>query len=137
MAGETAKDVEIADYRAYQGGPFFELQKRMGLLRRDALNARRRALLYVAVAWLVPLVLALPESLRLRPFGMTYITDVGLWGRFVLAIGAVVLAEEQVEERLRVKLRHFAAAPLIAPDSMPAAARAVNRALRLRNSRSA
>ncbi|MDF1632994.1 hypothetical protein [Mycoplana sp. MJR14] len=137
MAGETAKDVEIADYRAYQGGPFFELQKRMGLLRRDALNARRRALLYVAIAWLVPLVLALPESLRLRPFGMTYIADVGLWGRFVLAIGAVVLAEEQVEERLRVKLRHFAAAPLIAPDSMPAAARAVNRALRLRNSRGA
>ena len=135
MADQQAQNVEIADYLAYRGGPFFELQKRLGLLRRDALNARRRALIYVAIAWLVPLLLALPDSLRLRPFGMTYVTDVGLWGRFVLAIGAVVLAEEQVEERLRVKLQHFKAAPLITPESMPAAARAVNRALQLRNSR--
>ncbi|MCV3739040.1 hypothetical protein OCK02_22970 [Rhizobium sp. TRM96647] len=135
MADQQTQNVEIADYLAYRGGPFFELQKRLGLLRRDALNARRRALIYVAIAWLVPLLLALPDSLRLRPFGMTYVTDVGLWGRFVLAIGAVVLAEEQVEERLRVKLQHFKAAPLITPESMPAAARAVNRALRLRNSR--
>lgn len=135
MAGRSNNDVKISDFLAYQGGPFFELQERIGLLRRSALNARRRALLYIAIAWLVPLVLALPETLRLRPFGATYLTDVGLWGRFVLAIGAVVLAEEQVEERLRVKLRHFLAAPLIAPQSMPAAAAAVSEALRLRNSR--
>lgn len=131
----TPTDAPIADYLAYRGGPFYELQRRMGLLRKDALNARRRALLYVAIAWLVPLVLALPESLRLRPFGETYLTDVALWGRFVLAIGALVLAEEQVEERLRVKLQHFTAAPLIVPGAMPAAAAAVSEALRLRNSR--
>jgi hypothetical protein len=130
-----AKDAQLAEYRAYEGGPFYELQQRMGLLRKDALNAPRRALIYIAIAWLVPLVLALPDSLRLRPFGETYLTDVALWGRFVLAIGAVVLAEQQVEERLRAKLRHFAAAPLIAPQSMPAAAAAVSDALRLRNSR--
>lgn len=135
MAGSAAGTNDIQDYLAYRGGPFFELQKRMGLLRKDALNARRRALFYIALAWLVPLLLALPESLRLRPFGATYLTDVGLWGRFVLAIGMVVLAEEQVEERLRVKLRHFTAAPLVAPHAMPAVATAVNRALRLRNSR--
>jgi len=128
-------DVRIADYFAYHGGPFYELQRRMGLLRKDALNARRRALVYIAIAWLVPLILALPEGLRLTPFGQTYLTDVGVWGRFVLAIGAVVLAEEQVEERLRVKLRHFATAPLLAPESMPTAAAAVSEALRLRNSR--
>lgn len=129
------ESIQIADFPAYQGGPFFELQERMGLLKENALNAPRRALIYVAIAWLVPLVLALPDSLRLQPFGETYLTDVSLWGRFVLAIGALILAEQQVEDRLRVKLRHFAAAPLIAPESMPAAAAAVNNALRLRSSR--
>lgn len=127
--------VQVAEYLAYQGGPFYEFQERMGLLRKDALNAPRRALIYVAIAWLVPLILAVPDSLRLGPFGTTYLTDVGLWGRFVFAIGAVVIAEQQVEERLRVKLRHFAAAPLLAPQSLPAAAAAVSDALRLRNSR--
>lgn len=129
------ESVQLADYPAYQGGPFFELQERMGLLKKDALNAPRRALIYIAIAWLVPLILALPDSLRLQPFGQTYLTDVSPWGRFVLAIGALVLAEQQVEDRLRVKLRHFAAAPLIAPEAMPAAATAVSDALRLRSSR--
>ena len=46
MAGDPKTDVKIADFLAYQGGPFFELQERIGLLRRSALNARRRALLY-------------------------------------------------------------------------------------------
>ena len=59
------ENVQFADYLAYQGGPFYELQERMGLLKKDALNAPRRALIYIAIAWLVPLILALPGSLRL------------------------------------------------------------------------
>ncbi|MFZ1428704.1 MAG: hypothetical protein WAS21_18270 [Geminicoccaceae bacterium] len=37
------------------GGPFYELQARLGLLHQDALNAGRRALIAVALAWGVPL----------------------------------------------------------------------------------
>ncbi|SOC35820.1 hypothetical protein SAMN05892877_102156 [Rhizobium subbaraonis] len=69
MAGSAVESSDIQDYLAYRGGPFFELQEQMGQLRKDALNARRRALFYIALAWHVPLLLAVPGSLHLCPFG--------------------------------------------------------------------
>ena len=45
----------IGEYLASHGGPFFELQRRLGVLREDALLAGRRAAIFVALAWGVPL----------------------------------------------------------------------------------
>ena len=49
----------IGNYLASHGGPFFELQRRLGFLREDALLAGRRAAIFVALAWGVPLILSL------------------------------------------------------------------------------
>jgi hypothetical protein len=49
----------IGEYLASHGGPFFELQRRLGVLREDALLASRRAVIFVSLAWGVPLLLTL------------------------------------------------------------------------------
>ncbi len=129
---ETAR---IGEYLASHGGPFFELQRRLGLLREDALLAGRRAALYVALAWGVPLLLSLVAG---RAFGgaggQPYLLDFGAWARFFVAIGLFLLAEQQVEVGLRGKLAQLVRAPILAPSSFEEAARIVAKALRLRNS---
>ena len=128
----------IGEYLASHGGPFFELQRRLGVLREDALLAGRRAAIFVALAWGVPFVLSLVAG---RAFGPAathpFLLDFGAWARFFIAVGLFVLAEQQVEYGLQGKLGQLVRAPILAPASFEAAASAVVRALRLRNSTAA
>lgn len=129
---------EVKDYLASHGGPFYELQTRLGLLHQKSLSVGRRAVIFIALAWAVPLLLGLPQSLLLEASsGITYLVDPTVWARFLLAIGAFMLAEQQIEVQLREKLRQFLSAPIIAPTSFDTAARAVANALRRRDSRTA
>ena len=125
----------IGEYLASHGGPFFELQRRLGLLKEEALLAERRAVLYVALAWGIPLILSLAAG---RAFGAAeshpYLLDFGAMARFLVAIGLFVLAEQQVESGLRGKLGQLVRAPILAPNSFAEAARAVAKSLRLRDS---
>ncbi|KQV66318.1 hypothetical protein ASC90_14150 [Rhizobium sp. Root1220] len=125
------------DFLASHGGPFYELQRRMNLLQERALRTGRRALLFVGIAWFVPLLLTIPSLFSAAPTVTTYLSDPGAWAKFMIAIGAFVLAEQQVERGLRHKLRQFMRAPLIAPAATKDAIIAVNRALRQRDSRTA
>lgn len=126
----------IDDFLISHGGPFYDLQRRLGLLHDSALRAGSRALLFVCIAWLVPLVLSLAEGHAFGRFeDRPFLLDLGVWARFLIAVGLLVLMERQVERGLSAKLAQFARAPLIAPGSMRAAAEAVNRALRRRDSR--
>ncbi|CAN7411079.1 hypothetical protein [Rhizobium sp. LjRoot254] len=127
----------LPEYLAFRGGPFYELQYRLGLLRKNSLHAGRRAALYVALAFVVPFLLALPGSLSVDSTGHRYLSDPGTWARFLFAIAAFVLAEAQVEMGLRDRLLQFQTSRLIAKTSISNAVTAVNRALRRRNSFSA
>jgi hypothetical protein len=138
MASRTStgvQETEVADFLASHGGPFYELQARLQLLHADSLRVRSRALIFVAIAWGMTFLLALPASLSLRGGQDSYLLDLSTWARFFIAIAAFVLAERQVERGLRVKLQQFLKAPLLAPGSQETAAVAVSAALRERDSR--
>jgi hypothetical protein len=136
MPSETAGGgaYPIGDFLIARGGPFYELQQRMGLLRERALHAGRRATILVALAWGVPLLLSALTGHAIGPLAARpFLLDLGAWARFFVAMAIFVLMERLVEQRLRVHLRQFARAPLLAPAAMPAAAEAVVRALRRRD----
>ncbi|KQV30141.1 hypothetical protein ASE23_08535 [Rhizobium sp. Root73] len=145
MRGETVSmnDVQVdhqpetvADFLASRGGPFYELQSRLGLLQERTLQVGRRAVIFIGLAWLVPLLLGLPHSLSFDAAnGLPYLLDAGAWAKFFVAIGAFMLAEQQVEQRLRAKLQQVTVAPIVAPSSLSQAAQAVNQALKRRDSR--
>ncbi|MDI7864234.1 hypothetical protein MRS76_20050 [Rhizobiaceae bacterium n13] len=134
--GAGATDAELEDFLASHGGVFFELQERLGLLRRNALCSAKRALLFVGLAWGVPLLLGIPRSFLLDIQG-AYLADFGVWAKFFIAIGAFILAEQQVEKGLRAKLSQLVRAPIISPAFIPKAAAIVTAALRQRDSRAA
>ena len=125
----------IGEFLASHGGPFFELQRRVGVLEEEALHAGRRAAIFVALAWGVPLLLSLLQGHAFGPYDShPYLLDFGAWARFFIATGLFLLAEQQVEYGLRGKLGQFVSAPLLAPESFKPAAAAVVQALKLRNS---
>jgi hypothetical protein len=128
-------DDGMAAFLASHGGPFFELQRRLRLLHEEALHVGRRATIFIVAAWGVPLLLTLGQASALGDVGATsYLADPTPWARFFVAIGCFLLAEQQVEERLRVKLSQFRQTAIIAPASLAGAAEAVSAALRRRNS---
>ncbi|QRY70247.1 hypothetical protein JVX98_19885 [Ensifer sp. PDNC004] len=131
-AAPASRQGRIAEFLAAHGGPFFELQARLKLLHANALQSGKRALVFVALAWGVPFLLSLPGSFPLEQGA--FLSDPGGWAKFFIAIAAFVLAEQQVERGLRIKLGQFSRAPLIAPTSMPSAARAISDALKQRDS---
>ena len=61
LGEESAKKEEasLGRFLAAHGGPFYGLQQQLGLLREDAFRAGPRALLFVGLAWGVPLALSL------------------------------------------------------------------------------
>jgi hypothetical protein len=133
-AGDGSRSID--DFLIARGGPFYELQQRLGLLHEQALHAGRRAAILVGLAWGVPLLLSTLAGTAIGPAATRpFLLDLGVWARYVIAIGIFVLMERMVEERLRVFLRQLARAPLLTPAAMPIAAEAVTRALRRRDAR--
>src|SRR5215510_4223130 len=128
-------DRKLDDFLVSHGGPFYELQRQLGLIHERALRVGPRALLFVGLAWGVPCILSFVQgnavgSTDSRPF----LLDFGVTARFFIAIGLFVLMERQVEESLRTTLAQFVRAPIIGPESIGAAAAAVTRALKQRDS---
>jgi hypothetical protein len=128
------EEVGMGEFLAARGGPFYELQRRLGLLHENALRVGSRAAVFVALAWGAPLALSLLSGDAFGPAaGRPFLLDPVIWARYFVAIGLFVLMEGMVEERLRVYLRQFVRAPLLAPKAFDAAARSVTRALKRRD----
>lgn len=126
----------IGEFLVARGGPFFELQKQLHLLREDALHSGSRASVFIGVAWGVPFLLSLFTGDAFGPSTENpYLLALGVWARFFIAVGLFVLMERNVEDRLRTHLEQFARAPLLAPVSFTPAAKAVTRALKRRDYR--
>ncbi|WP_153493746.1 hypothetical protein [Sinorhizobium medicae] len=136
-AVENAPSSGLANFRASHGGPFFELQAQLKLLRENTLRSGARAILFVALAWGVPFLLGIPRSFSLDHSQNAYLADPGVWAKFFIGIGAFILAEQQVERGLRTRLSQFIRAPIIAPGAVEEAGRQLSVALRQRDSRGA
>ncbi|MFS2153630.1 hypothetical protein [Rhizobium sp. Rhizsp42] len=131
---EVALQQDRLEYLASHGGPFFELQRRFNLVHERNLHTGRRILLFVAAAWVIPLLLTLPTLASQAPTVQAYLTDPGPWARFFVGIAAFLAAEQAVEAGLRRKLGQFLRAPLIPATSQGAAMNALDKAMARRNS---
>jgi len=132
----AAAQSKIGEYLASHGAPFYELQLRIGLLRHDALCVRRRALIFVAITWGVPLVLSAFEGHAAGPADqMPFLLDLAAWARFFIAVGTFILSEQMTEDAHLETLRQFECAPVIAPTSFADAVKIVIAACRKRDSR--
>src|SRR5215472_9429116 len=80
----------------FENAPPLGLQRRLGLIKPDALNIERRALLVIAVGWLPIIVLTIVQSLVLWSDQITSLfREVGGHARYLIAAPLLVLAERE------------------------------------------
>lgn len=131
-------DTDLEKIAIAQGGPFVELQQKIKLTREGQLHPYKRAIIFVAVAWGIPLLISFAEGYAWGPpETRPYLLQLTVWARFFAAVGIFVAMEEFLQEHLEVNIRPLLFTPLMPDKSREATAEALSRAISRRNSVSA
>ncbi len=111
------------------GGPFFQLLRRTHLTG-DALELLyRRVLVIFSFAWIPLLILA-----SLREEGLSFLRDIEVQVRFLIALPMLIGAEMVVHSRIRSAVHRFVERRIVMPVDLPCFDRAIESAIRVRNS---
>jgi hypothetical protein len=123
------------EYSLVLGGPLFQLFRRAHL-SGDALDlVRRRVIVIPLLAWAPLLVLsALHGQAWGRSVAVSFLADIEVHCRLLLALPLLIAAELVVHRRMRGVVGEFVRRGLIADVSRPRFDAAIPSALRLRNS---
>jgi len=112
------------------GGLLSRFMRRIGLADR----VRMQALVFPLVAWLPLAALSVFEGRAVSGVKIPFFLDYGVYGRLLVAVPLLVLAEIAVRKRTRAVLRDFVTAKLISEQDMPRFEHAVAAAARLSES---
>ncbi|MFX0547136.1 hypothetical protein ACEWPL_016490, partial [Roseovarius sp. S1116L3] len=131
-----SEDPTIEAARISRGGLYYRMQARLGLVKEDQLRPVTRALLFVLIAWGVPLVISIFEGQAFGSYAeMPFLLHLPVLSRFLLGVCLLVVMEPVAENQLASVLGPLLSPPLLAPGSKAAAASAAALAVRRRNSR--
>src|ERR1700746_859030 len=128
---------EFPDLSLVLGGPLFQLFRKFHL-EGDALELlHRRVFAFILLPWF-PLLLLVTVS---TGFGsgaqISFFHDIELQVRFLVALPILVGAELLVHARIRPVVRRFVEWRIVLPEDMPLFRRAIDSAVKIRNSISA
>jgi hypothetical protein len=122
---------ESMDFSPVLGGPIFQLLRRSHL-SGDALELLyRRVIVSSLLAWAPLFILAMLASASSR---ISFVHDIEVHVRFLIALPVLIVAEKVVHSRIRRVARRFIDQRLVPPDDMPRFHRALESAVSLRNS---
>ncbi len=118
-----------------EGGPLFNIQKRVGLIKHNAPFLKRRAVLAALVTWLPLLILS---AIQGRAFGhsvpVPFIRDFSVYTRFLLGIPLLLLAENILGPHLAEAAAHFVTSGVVIEKDYQRFDQIIDRGLRARNS---
>jgi hypothetical protein len=117
------------------GGPSYRLQQRLGLIKQESPYLVRRAALSVLVTWFPLLILSAVEGLAIgHRVRIPLLYDFAAYGRSLVAIPLLILAEGPIEWHLTKVAAHFLYAGLVPEHNYPDYEYALQRAARRRDS---
>ena len=117
------------------GGPLFQLLRRVHLADDALMMVRQRIVVISLFAWLPLLLLSALEGQLLSGQGaVTFLQDMDIHIRFLVALPLLILAELVVHQRMRPLIQQFVERRLIPDDAMPRFEAAIASAFRLRDS---
>ena len=118
-----------------EGGPFFNLQKRIGLIKQRSAQIKRRALLAALITWLPLFLLA---AIQHRAFGhsvpVPFMRDFSTYTRFLLSIPILMLAENILGPRIADAAVYFVRSGLVIEKDYQRFDEFIGDGLRLRDS---
>jgi hypothetical protein len=117
------------------GGPLYQLWRGARLADDTLRLLHRRVLAMVLLAWAPLLLLSIAEGHAWGDrVGLSFLHDVELHVRLLIAVPLMILAESIVHQRMRPEVRQFLDRGLIPDAARPTFDAAVASAIRLRNS---
>jgi len=125
---------EAHDFSLVLGGPLFQLLRRAHLEGDHLELLKRRMLAITLLAWLPLLLLANLGSSAENVRRLSFLRDVEVHVRFLIALPVLIAAELIVHSRLRPVVRRFVERRIVSPQELPRFDRAIESAVRLRNS---
>jgi hypothetical protein len=118
-----------------EGGPLYRIEKRMGLIKANVGLTKKRALFAAMLTW-VPL--AVLSSVQGNVLGhnvpVPFLRDFSTYGRFLLAIPMLLLAEIILGPRIAEAAEHFVTSGVVGSKDFAQFDSAVEDGLRLRDS---
>lgn len=124
---------ETRDFSLVLGGPLFQLFRKAHLQGDQEELLVRRILTLTLAAW-APLLLLTLGSSAADAARVSFSRDIEVHVRFLVALPVLVAAELLVHQRIRAIVARFVDWGIVPPRSLPSFHRAIQSALRLRNS---
>jgi hypothetical protein len=125
---------EPHDFSLVLGGPIFQFFRRSHLAGEGLELLHRRLLIITLAAWLPLLLLSTFSSLAGNTGRLSFLHDVEVHVRFLIALPVLVAAELIVHSRTRPVVRRFVERRIVLPQDLPRFHSAIESAVRLRNS---
>jgi hypothetical protein len=116
------------------GGPLFQLFRRSHLSGIALEFLHRRLLVIILVAWLPLLILASFGSRSGVVSRLSFLRDVEVQVRFLIALPVLIAAELIVHSRIRPVVFRFVERRIVSPEDLPRFDKASESAIKLRNS---
>lgn len=122
------------DFSVVLGGPLFQLLRKAHLEGGHLEHLKRRLIIITLFAWLPLLLLATLGALTTNASRLSFLHDVEVQVRFLIALPVLIAAELIVHLRLRLVVRRFVERRIISPKNLPKFDVAIDSAKRVRNS---
>jgi hypothetical protein len=135
---QSARDAAASAVNGFSivvGGPLYDFLQRRGLLRFSVPNILRRIAAVVALAWVPLLLLSLKDGLA---FGnrvqVPFLSDFSVYGRFLLGLPLLLLAEVVIDPAIRHGLEEFVDDRIVPDQELPQFVNILQSTQRLRDS---
>jgi len=125
---------EPPDFSLVLGGPLFQLFRKSHLAGDSLELLYRRVLIITLFAWLPLLLLATFGSSVENVGRLSFLHDVEVHVRFLIALPVLIVAEIIVHARIRLVVRRFIERHIVLPQDLPRFRSAIEAAIKLRNS---
>ena len=132
-AREAATNREAPEFSLAVGGPLYATYLRAHLADPPLGFVHRRLVAYLLITW-VPLCLLSVFDARGANVTVSFLRDIDVHVRLLIALPLFVIAEPFVHQRLTASVRQFVARDLIAPADLRRFVAAVVSSVKLRNS---
>lgn len=131
---EVYQSGEPEDFSLVLGGPLFQLLRKAHL-EGDALELlHRRVIASVVLTWFPLLILSILSGVVGGVGRISFFHDIEVHARFLVALPILIAAELLVNSRMRTTVRRFIEWRIVLPEQRPMFRKAIDSALKIRNS---
>jgi len=122
------------DFSLVLGGPVFQLLRKAHLEGNAQELLHRRILASILLTWLPLLILSTFGSLAGSAIRISFLHDIEVHARFLIALPILIGAEILVHSRTRLIVRRFVDWRIVLPKDIPLFLKAIESAVKIRNS---